>query len=116
MKDLKLLIEKRSNQRKVALETGISPQTLSNYINDKTQPDIETLIKLADYFNTTTDKILGHEVPYLIDVSTLSSEKIELIKQIINLNDEYTNYINAYLQGILVADNDRKTIIDKFKR
>ena len=46
-------------QIEVARDLGIMQNTYSNYEIGKTQPDFEVLVKLADYFHTTVDAILG---------------------------------------------------------
>ncbi|MBO4562009.1 MAG: helix-turn-helix transcriptional regulator [Clostridia bacterium] len=43
----------------VSNATGIDQKTLSNYETGKTNPDSTAIIRLADYFNVTTDYLLG---------------------------------------------------------
>ncbi len=43
----------------VAKSTGIDQKTLSNYETGKTNPDSFAIIKLAEYFNVSTDYLLG---------------------------------------------------------
>jgi transcriptional regulator with XRE-family HTH domain len=47
------------NQEKVADELSISIGTLSGYERGYRKPDAEMLKKLADYYDTSTDYILG---------------------------------------------------------
>lgn len=47
------------SQYEVAEETGISRSTLASYETDRTQPDIETLGILADFYNVSTDWLIG---------------------------------------------------------
>ena len=42
----------------VANATGIDQKTLSNYETGKTNPDSHSIIKLAEFFNVTTDYLL----------------------------------------------------------
>ena len=44
----------------VAKATGIDQKTLSNYETGKTNPDSYSLIKLAEFFQVTTDYLLGY--------------------------------------------------------
>ena len=44
----------------VANATGIDQKTLSNYETGKTNPDSFSIIKLADFFDVTTDYLLGY--------------------------------------------------------
>ncbi len=57
------LIKARENtgftQREVARETGIPRSTLANYEIGRTQPDLENLGKLADFYGVSVDWLLG---------------------------------------------------------
>lgn len=44
----------------VSKATGIDQKTLSNYETGKTNPDSYSIIKLADFFNVTSDYLLGY--------------------------------------------------------
>lgn len=46
-------------QKELASILEISPNTLSQYENEKREPNIEVISKLAEYFNVTTDFIYG---------------------------------------------------------
>lgn len=48
-------------QDDVAKYLNISAATYSRYENGIHEPDIETLIKLADFFNVSIDYLLGRE-------------------------------------------------------
>lgn len=50
--------EKGIKQSKLAEELGISPQAVSYYMNGR-EPNYDTLLKIADYFDVTTDYLLG---------------------------------------------------------
>ncbi len=47
------------SQREAALEIGIPHGTLANYEIGRTQPDIETLGILADFYGVSVDWLLG---------------------------------------------------------
>lgn len=59
----------------VANETGIDQKTLSNYETGKTNPDSYSLIKLADFYHTSIDYIVGR-------TDSESDNKDEIIKQL----------------------------------
>ena len=65
----------------VARETGIDQKTLSNYETGKTNPDSYSIIKLAEFFNVTTDYLLGYS-----DSSIKNNEDIKKI--LINVEKE----------------------------
>lgn len=46
-------------QSQVAKEIGIAPSTYAEYETDKKVPRPDKLIKLAEFFNTSTDYLLG---------------------------------------------------------
>lgn len=48
------------SQRFLAEEIGLSQQSINKYENHDIEPDIETLIKFADFFGTSVDYIIGH--------------------------------------------------------
>ena len=55
------LKEKSVTQYRMAKDTGLQHATVSRLINNKSGPDISTLIILADYFDKTTDEILDRK-------------------------------------------------------
>ena len=46
-------------QREVAKETGISHSTIANYETGRTEPDIENLGILADFYGVSADWLIG---------------------------------------------------------
>jgi transcriptional regulator with XRE-family HTH domain len=54
-----LRVEKKRTQKDIADFLGISRQAYTKYENDQTEPDNKTLSKLAEYFDVTTDYLLG---------------------------------------------------------
>lgn len=46
-------------QREVAKETGIPNSTIANYETGRTEPDIENLGILADFYRVSVDWLLG---------------------------------------------------------
>lgn len=52
------------NQEEVARAIGISRARYSHYENDRVEPDIELIKKIATYYDVTTDYLLGIE-PYV---------------------------------------------------
>ena len=50
------------SQAAIAERFGITQQAYANYERGTRQPDYDTLKKLADYFNVTTDYLLGRDI------------------------------------------------------
>ena len=58
---LKLLREREGiSQKQLAERIGVSQQSINKYENHSVEPDIETLIRMADLFNTSVDYLIGH--------------------------------------------------------
>mgnify|MGYP005849394767 CR=1 FL=1 len=51
--------EKDLTQQQIAEAIGSTQQKISNYENEMVEPDCDTLVKLAGYFETSVDYILG---------------------------------------------------------
>ena len=56
-----LRLAKNITMKKLGDDFGLAESTVSLYENEKRQPDFCTLTKLADYFNVSTDYLLGRE-------------------------------------------------------
>ena len=72
-------------QSDIAKNIGITQFTYSNYENEKTQPDIETLKQLADYYGVSLDYLCEHETKTLSDLGPITDEQkkaIELLTQL----------------------------------
>lgn len=56
-----LINEQNINKKTLAKKVGINATCISHYILGKSAPTVASLIKLADYFNCSTDFLLGRE-------------------------------------------------------
>lgn len=56
----KLRKEKAISQKQLADVVSVSQQSINKYENHNIEPDISTLIKIADYFDTSVDYVIGH--------------------------------------------------------
>lgn len=66
-----------------AQKLSVTKQTVSNWENNNIQPSIDMLVKIADYFNISTDYLLGRESTMQINVDGLSTDEIAHINMII---------------------------------
>jgi len=55
----KLVAKSGKTQLQIAKELNISPQRFNFYVTGKREPDNEMLNSLANYFNVSTDYLLG---------------------------------------------------------
>ncbi len=59
--NLKKLRERAGvSQKHLADAVSVSQQSINKYENHGVEPDIATLIRLADYFDTSVDYLIGH--------------------------------------------------------
>lgn len=60
VKNLKNIRKKYGiSQQTLALAIGLTQQSVNMYENHKIEPDIDTLIKIANYSNVTVDYLIG---------------------------------------------------------
>ena len=78
------------NQVEFAKKLSVTKQTVSNWENGYIQPSVEMLVKIADFFNVTTDFLLNRDDKKTIDVTDLTDEQTAhidwIIKDFIYLN------------------------------
>lgn len=61
IKNLKKLRKERGlSQQELADEFGVTQQSIYKYENGHAQPDLDMLVRLADYFSTSVDYLIGH--------------------------------------------------------
>lgn len=61
MQNLKLLRQKNNlSQQKLADYLQLSQQTIYKYESDLAEPDFDTLAKMADFFHTSIDYLIGY--------------------------------------------------------
>ena len=63
-----LIFEKKININKLSGIIGIDPKTLRNYCDAKSVPTAINLMKIAEYFNVTTDSLISCKVHDRIDL------------------------------------------------
>lgn len=68
-KILKLERKKKGlSQMAFAKLFGVSQQTIGSWETNRTSPDLESLSKLANFFNVSVDYLLGlTDIPYTVD-------------------------------------------------
>lgn len=116
MKLKSLRLQQAKTQKQVADDTNLTQATYANYEIGKTQPDYETLKRLADYFHTTTDNLLEHDVPYLLDKSILTAKQRNLVNIVSQLDDRLCDLTEAYIYGKLEGQAEQQANIERLKK
>jgi len=100
LKNIKLLRDEYGiSQQKLGDEIGMSQQSVNAYENHDVEPDIATLIKIADFFETSVDYIIEH---------THIRRKIEEVSEY-SLNEQEARHMDNYRE---LSPNSRKIIDD----
>lgn len=101
-----LRLKNNLTSKELSKALNISESSISLYENGKRKPTIELIIKVADYFNVTTDFLLGVSGNPLSDPEKeLNTDFSEVLENIITLLNNQ-NYI--IFDG---KDVDDKTVI-----
>ena len=91
-----LRLKKNLTQGDVGNAVGITQFTYSNYENNKTEPDLETLKKLADFFEVSLDYLCERQ--YNNNIGYIPDDKKELVSEILELDDSLTNEVYQYVK------------------
>lgn len=106
--------DRNLTQAELALEIYVTPGTISNYESNVHYPDVEKLKQLADFFNVTTDYLLGRSKcslsPAILEQKISDGRSwSEIIKDVQSLSP-------SRQRTLLLMLNDMKTIIETLKK
>ncbi len=96
---------RKGTQTQLAAALKTNSANISRWENGEVEPDLANLIKIAQYFNVTTDYLLGieHEqVKTIAEFTPVQQQIIELLKK---LNDKQLDKVYNYLVGFIDASN-----------
>lgn len=106
--------EANIRQSELAKNLGLGRTTISNYENNYSSPDLETLIQIADFFHVSTDYLLGLS-PVKNAAQYLQEDETKMLKYYRRLNSENKDYINGEMIKLFreqeVYDNLPKNVI-----
>ncbi len=105
MENLRIIREKQGkSQVNVAVNIGVAQEMISSYESGKSLPSAKTLIKLANYLNTSTDYLLGltnDPTPIkLYSRSNLSNEEIKFLTKFAQLAVEDQIKLIGYMDAL----------------
>lgn len=108
--------DRKMTQKDLAQAMFVTVGTISNYENGVHYPDVEKLISLADYFNVTTDYLLGR---CKVDLSPdIFDESVIGEKTIGQLIDDIRNLTPSRRQALAIVLDDMKlgTIVKSYNK
>ena len=99
MERLKIIREKRNiTQIRLSVGISVSQETISAYESGKAMPSAETLVKLADFLNTSTDYLLGR-IKADTPLTQISNEMVD--KQLTELLNNYARLNNVQKKDLI---------------
>ena len=104
MKLKQLRLEAKLTQQEIANKLGINRVNYSRYENEQIEPDLETLIQLANFFHVSVDYLIGNEQPNKIDLTSISDIKKDCIEEIQSLTDEEVLAVTHFIAGLKQKD------------
>ena len=119
---LKLRKDNKMSQEEFAEALDVTRQTVSNWENEKSYPDLHTLIKISDEFNLSLDVLLKGDTTMVKDIDK-KIKKHSLYKGVIvvlvfmvvglfafiqfnngSMNDTAKDYMDNYVKGVKVIE------------
>lgn len=104
MDNLKEIREKKNlTQTRLSIEIEVSQEVISHYEIGESKPNIDNLIKLADYFRCSTDYLLNRtDNPVMVnDIDKNNAETADIIYKYNCLSDENKKHFNKYLEFLI---------------
>ena len=94
-----LRIQKNMNQKQVALELNVTPQTYSNYERGKRFPGPDMLRRIAQYYQVSTDQLLitGLHPQPADPLSSLTPEDQEMMRAYHRLTPDKQKQVKDYI-------------------
>lgn len=81
-----LLVDHHLSQKEFANNINIASSTAGNYIRGEREPDYKTLKVIADYFQVSTDYLLGVESPKADN--SLENEILQIVRMLSSHDQE----------------------------
>ena len=84
---LQEILDKHSlTQTELANKLNIAPSVVSRYANGKIEPNIDTLIKIADFLHISIDKLVGRKTSD-INLEALDINTKTIISKVLQMNN-----------------------------
>lgn len=105
MKNLKKLHEERHlSQKNFAEKFNLSQQSIHKYENNQAEPDIKTLIKMASFFHTSVDYLIGNTEnpkPFVESEQPLTPTELHLLYTYHQLAPNTQEHILAIMEELI---------------
>ena len=103
-----LLSQRGITAKKLSEDTGISTGNISDWKSGRAKPSSEKLSILADYFNVSTDYLLGNDTSKTKDPATDDEIKFALFKGSEGITDEMYEEVKAFAELVKLREEQKK--------
>ena len=97
--------EKHISQQELADAIIVTQQSVNRYENHDVEPGIETLIKMAKFFNTSVDYLIGNtDVNFKsgrYDIDMLSENESCIIEKYRKIDDKYKKIVSNLIDEFI---------------
>ena len=109
---LRELREKKNlTQTALAKDLKVSNTTISNWEAGYRQPDLDSLIRLANYFDVSLDYLFGRDYKnriYNQDNFIFRREQLTpLFEKLVKVDDKYLSNINGYIEALIALQENK---------
>lgn len=106
LKNLKKLREETgTTQKQLAEAINVSQQSINKYENHNIEPDIETLMQIADYFDVSVDYLIGHNETRTMsiknDMFSVSYNEAQLIGEFRRLSNKKKEIVKLLIENLI---------------
>lgn len=93
---------KKISQYEIANFLDVTQTTYNRYETGKSEPSLETLVKLANYFGITLDELCNHDISQFKkeDIKKFGDIKNKCYNILVSLTNEQAMLAYAYMQGL----------------
>ena len=106
----KIRKEFAKTQKDMAEILNISKPTYNHYESGRYEPSLETMIKLADYFNCSVDYLLGHQINDPTRQKEATMLQRQLCNDILALDEDDCGRVEAYIAGIKAKNKETEKL------
>lgn len=94
------------SQAQLAEAIGVSQQSVNKYENHSVEPDIDTLIRIADYFHVSVDYLIDHTGVGHAAAFDLNTEEARLVEDWRQLHSAEKESIRLIVQNYLRSNRN----------
>lgn len=106
----KIRKEFAKTQKDMAEILNISKPTYNHYESGRYEPSLETMVKLADYFNCSVDYLLGHQINDPTRQKEATFLQRQLCNDILALDEDDCGRVEAYIAGIKAKNKETEKL------